>query len=108
MEAVYFIVGSLSFLAGCFVESILTKLGNAQEAKRDKAPHDCSCQKSPIPPSSKGDWCTSPKMIPLHNTCSHPEHAMKIRVVEAYVTCETVEHYCSECGKVICSITDCV
>lgn len=42
------------------------------------------------------------------NTCLHPEHAIKIRVVEAYVTCETVEHYCSECGKVICSITDCL
>ena len=99
MEVSHLIIVFIGFSLGVFIDSIVWKIDEEPEVRIDK--HPCTCLDAKNPTDIAKDKS-------IQNTCLHPEHAMRIRVIEACVTCETVEHYCGECGKVICSITDCV
>lgn len=99
MEVSHLIVAFIGFSLGVFIESIFSKL--------DEEPETEICKHCLVKnPDNKSSHIAKDRSI--QDTCIHPEHAIKMRVVETCVTCETVEHYCSGCGKVICSITDCI
>lgn len=97
---IYIIIGVFSFLLGIQVNELLTSMDN-EEAKVEILPK-CKCDDC----TQCDTWCVSKENF-SQATCNHPEDAIRMRTVDACVTCEKVEHYCSECGKVICSITDC-